>query len=318
MNRPERIVFLGTPELAVPSLRALAAHFDVALVVTRPDQPAGRRRQPQAAPVKLAALELGLPMYQPASLRGDEAIERIGGERPAFLVVVAFGELLCRRLLAAPSVAPVNAHASLLPRHRGPSPISAAILAGDPETGVTTMRMTGRMDAGPVYLKRSLPILADDTTPSLSARLADVAARLLLETLRGLLDGSVSEQPQAGAPTYTHLVRSDDGFIDWRLPAGHIERMTRAYQPWPCAYTQAPDKKGRPMLLKILKARSLPVHPAAIPGSVLPADERLLIAAGDAAIEALLVQPAGGRVMSAAEFRRGHRLADGLVLPSSR
>lgn len=316
-----RIVFLGNPDLAMPSLTALAGVFDVILVVTNPDRPAGRKRRHQPTPVKQEAERLGLNVFQPPTLRSRKAIRYIAACRPDFLVVVAYGEILRRAVLEIPRIAPVNAHASLLPRHRGPSPITAAILSGDRETGVSTMRMTREMDAGPIYLQRKVPVEPDDTALSLTTRLAPAAAALLVETILGIIDGNIREERQQGEPTYTSMIGKEDGLIDWQSPAVQIERTIRAYYPWPGAFTYFPAKKGRRKALKLVLAKVLEEQVTAVPGSVVEAstaeenhEQHLLVAAGDSLLEVLELQPEGSRRMTSAEFLRGHRMPCGTRL----
>ena len=312
MAEPPRIVFLGNPDLAVPPLNVLAGLYRVVLVVTNPDRPAGRRRRPQPTPVKREAERLGLPLWQPPTVRSPEALERIAALRPDFLVVVAYGEILPGKLLALPRLAPLNAHASLLPRHRGPSPLSAAILAGDRETGVSIMRLVKRMDAGPIYLQEKLPIQPDDTAFSLGMRLAPVAARLLCRAVAGIAAGRLEARPQEGVATYCPLLKRGDALIDWEQPAARIERMVRAYYPWPVAHTYYPGKRGRKRLLRLFRARV--VEGSAPPGEILPQEGRFLVATGAGLLELEEVQPEGSRRMSGAEFLRGHRLAAGTRL----
>jgi methionyl-tRNA formyltransferase len=232
-----RILFAGSPELAVPSLDALHGRFEVCAVLTNPDRPSGRGVAPVATAVKRRARELGLEVLQPAAL--DEGFRgQVRRLEPELLVVVAFGRIFPAQVLDLFPRGGVNLHASLLPRHRGPSPISAAILAGDQDTGVTVQRLAPRMDSGDILAARSLPLSGAETTGSLSEALARQGAQLLVETLEAWLQGALQPRPQdERLASYCRLVRKSDGAVDWRRPAEEIERMIRAYDPWPRAYT---------------------------------------------------------------------------------
>jgi len=233
------IVFLGTPAFAVPSLRRLVAEgFEIAAVYTRPDRPAGRGRHPAPPPVKTAALELGLEVRQPESLRDPAVLAELAALRPEAGVGAAYGQILRQEVLDIPARGVLNVHPSLLPRHRGASPIPAAILAGDAETGVTIILMDAGMDSGPVLAQRRVPIQDSDTTGILLSGLAEVAAGLLAETLPRWLRGEIQPQPQDDSQaTKAPLLKKEQGAIDWSLPAVETWRRVRAYNPWPGAYT---------------------------------------------------------------------------------
>jgi methionyl-tRNA formyltransferase len=267
-----RIIFLGTAELACPSLRAIAG--DVVLVVTQPDRPRGRQLQLAPPPVKVTARQLGLPVLQPARIR--DAVEELRRHQPDLIVVVAYGQLLPPSLLELPPRGCVNVHASLLPRWRGAAPIQHAILAGDTETGVTTMLMNEQMDAGDILLQRAVPIRPDDTTATLQHRLAPLGAELLVETLRLPAWQPLPQDP--ARVTYARKLTKEDGRIDWTKPAVEIERLVRALNPWPGAFTEDNGK-----LLKVWK-----------------------VAVVNDTVRLLEVQPAGGRRMSYEAYRRGH------------
>jgi methionyl-tRNA formyltransferase len=307
----ERLVFMGTPEFAVPSLRALAERYDVALVVTQPDRPAGRRRALRPPPVKVAAQALGLPVYQPDSLRGPEPLARLQAVEPAAIVVAAYGEILRENVLSLPAHGCVNVHASLLPRHRGAGPVAAAILAGDAETGVTIMLMDAGMDTGPVLAQAALPIGACDTTGTLTARLAELGARLLVETLPRWLAGEVEPQAQDGAQaTYAPRIRKSDGLIDWTAPAEVIERQVRAFDPWPGAYTYW---QGRRM--RITRAEPLTSWCGREePGTVLETAEGPAVASGEGALVLRELQVEGRCCVDCVSFLRGQRDFVGSVL----
>jgi len=233
-----RIVFFGTPQFAIPSLDALAgARHELQLVVTRPDKPSGRHLHVSPPEVVVAARRLGLPLAQPEKLGVEAFVNRLRVLAPDVAVVVAFGRLISPRVLGIPRFGFVNVHPSLLPRHRGPSPIESAILAGDAETGVTTMLLDEGMDTGPLLLQRSTPIGTRERTPELEGRLSRLGADLLLETLAGLADGTVIAQPQDGArATVTVKLERRMGRIDWNLTADELARRCRAFDPWPGLY----------------------------------------------------------------------------------
>lgn len=310
------IIFIGTPSFAVPSLLALAnAGHSIAAVITQPDRPAGRRRTPRPPPVKLAALDLDLPVLQPPALRDSDTLARLRALSPEVMVVVAYGQILRPEVLDIPPLGVLNVHPSLLPRWRGPSPIAAAILAGDKRTGVTIMLMDAGMDSGPLLAQNEAPVQESDTTGSLGERLAEVGAGLLAETLPRWLAGEIEPQPQDGSRATTcPLIRKQDGALDWGLPATEIWRRVRAYNPWPGAYTTLDGE-----LLHIWQARPLHVDSYARPGTALDLDEAWLnelpveainqaafaVQTGRGVLVPLEVQRAGRRALSAAEFLRG-------------
>lgn len=308
-----RIVFMGTPEFAVPILRRLHAAtadhaWQIAAAATQPDRPAGRGKQLAAVPVKTLALELGLPVLQPASLRKDPAaVEALQALAPDVIVVAAYGLILPRSVLAIPTFGCINVHASLLPGYRGASPIAAAILDGEAETGCSIMLMDEGMDTGPVLAQARLPIHPDDTTGSLSARLSEQGAQLLVEMLPRWLAGEVAPVAQVdlpGEPSVVRLIRKEDGRIDWAQPAARIERMTRAYTPWPGAWTE-----WRGELFRIHAASVLPGQAAlqgrAEPGRVVSAEAGAAVATGDGLLLLRTVQPAGKRVLPMRDFLNG-------------
>lgn len=300
---------MGTPALAVPTLEAVAARHDVVAVVTQPDRPSGRGRALTPSPVKAWAVERGIEVLQPRTLREEGIRDRLAAVRPDVAVVVAFGQLLPPDVLAIPPLGCVNLHASLLPRHRGASPIQAAMLAGDDPTGVTTMLMDEGLDTGPILLTREVPIAAEDTAGTLGRRLGEVGAELVVETLAGLRDGSIRPRPQRDEDaTMTRLIRKQDGLIDWHVPAEQIERRVRAMQPWPVAtlvHGHTP--------IKVWSARiASGAWPDSEPGRVLESGERLVVACGgDTALELLELQRPGGRRLAVAEFLRGYALPAG-------
>jgi len=300
-----KVVFFGTPEFAVPALsRVLESGSPVPLVVTQPDRPAGRHAV--AVPSALARLAAvrGIPMEKPEklALRADLA-DRIRQLAPDVGVVVAYGRLLPGEVLAIPRLGFVNVHASLLPRHRGASPVQAALLAGDRETGVVTMKVIDELDAGPLYLERRIEIGDREDAGSLSQRLSKAGADLLVETLAGLERGTLTARPQQGVPSFCRPIRREDARIDWTRPAAEIERRLRAYTTWPGAYT---------FLGKVrVKIHSFELGPATNrePGTLWLDEDQALVAAGEGRSLILTgAQRAGGRLVGGSEFARGIRI----------
>ncbi|HKZ83888.1 MAG TPA: methionyl-tRNA formyltransferase [Anaerolineae bacterium] len=301
-----RLVFMGSPAFAVPTLEALAREHELLAVFAQPDKPAGRGRTLTRVPVAAWADEHGVPVHQPHSLRKDpSAIETLRALRPDVVVVVAYGLILPQLVLDVAPHGCLNVHASLLPRHRGAAPIPAAILAGDAETGVTIMRMDAGVDTGSILAQAREPIHPDDTTATLGARLAEIGARLMAETLPRYLRGEIEPVSQDHASaSLSPKIEKGDGRIDWSRPATEIDRMIRAYTPWPGASTQW---KGAD--LKI--ARAVPTGQTSAPelhtlGQVIRLDgERIGVVTGDGVLELREVQLAGKRAMSIEEFVRG-------------
>jgi methionyl-tRNA formyltransferase len=322
------LVFIGTPAFAVPSLHALVRDsHSIAAVITQPDRPAGRHKTPRPPPVKAAAVELGLPVLQPTSLRDGDTLARLRELSPEVIVVVAYGQILRQAVLDIPARGVVNVHPSLLPRWRGASPIPAAIIAGDERTGVTIMLMDAGMDSGPILTQTEAPIDDSDTTASLSDTLSQAGAQLLAETLPRWLAGEIEPQPQdESQATVCLLLRKEDGAIDWTLPASDIWRRVRAYNPWPGAFTSLGGDAVR-----IWQATPLGATSSASTGTVLaldeswandvPADIRnqaaFAVQTGSGLLVPLEVQRAGRRILPAAEFVRGIHGLIGQRLKSS-
>ena len=232
-----RIVFMGSPEFAIPVLKSLVDHFQVVGVVTQPDRPAGRGKALTPPPIKKLALDLNIPYIQPQRLKDPKAMQQLHEWRPQVIVVAAFGQILRQTVLSLPPYGCINVHASLLPRWRGASPVQSAILHGDEETGITIMLMDAGVDTGPILSQRSIPILPEDTGGSLSQRLAQLGADLLLETLPKYLEGSIEPQPQnESVATYAPMLSKADGLIDCNQSAEVLARKVRAYNPSPGTY----------------------------------------------------------------------------------
>jgi methionyl-tRNA formyltransferase len=232
-----RTVFMGSPDFAVPILHRLAGDYTMVGVVTQPDRQAGRGRKLTSPPIKTSAIELGIPVIQPNRIRDPEATQQLIDWAPDLIVVAAFGQILRPNILNMPRFGCINVHGSLLPRWRGASPIQAAILHGDKQTGVTIMKMDPGIDTGPQLSQRAMPILPDDTGETLGARMADLGANLLIETLPAYLAGDLHPQPQAeNGATYAGMLKKEDGLLNFELPAEVLERQVRGLLPWPGAF----------------------------------------------------------------------------------
>lgn len=268
-----RIIFMGTPEFSVPALHALANKEDIhiSLVVTQPDRPKGRGKKLAVSPVKAAALELGLDLYQPEKLNTPEAVEKLSGLAPDYFVVVAYGQILSQNILNIPRKYPINIHASLLPKYRGAAPIQAAVLNMDRESGVTTMVMAKAMDAGDMLLTARTPLAPEDTAADLHDRLSRLGGDLIVETIDRLNDGSLTPTPQDhDAATYVGMLKKSDGRIDWNRSARGVIAHINAMTPWPGAFTHLDGKR-----LKIFNA---------IPGDGTDADPGTVICCDSAGI----------------------------------
>lgn len=298
-----RIVFMGSPEFAVPTLSRLAQSHEVVGVVTQPDRPAGRGQVLTPSPVKLLAMDLGLPLIQPVRLRQPEVMHQLMTWAPDLIVVAAFGQILRPQVLDLPPLGCVNVHASLLPRWRGAAPINAAILHGDPQTGVTIMRMDPGVDTGPILSQRAEPILPDDTTPVLSERLSVLGADLLLETLPGYILGDLQPQTQAdNLATYAPMLKKEDGLLDFTQTAAQLERCVRAFQPWPGVYLEWSGGT-----LKILHATTSDALFDLPPGQRLVYQGMPAIRTIDGLLVFDEVQPAGKKSMPGKVFLQGAR-----------
>ncbi len=315
-----RIVFMGTPALAAHILERLAdacgpglgsPGFEIAGVVTRPDQPRGRGLRLEPSAVGAVAQRRGLPLLKPARIRTAEFLAELSALNPDLLVVAAYGRILPDPVLEAARVMPLNVHASLLPRHRGASPVEGAILAGDGESGVTIMRITSRMDAGPILLARAIPIASNETQGTLKEKLAELGAAALLEALEKLQQGQLVETPQdESVATYTSPVSKGDAVIEWSADAIRIERMVRAYDPWPAARTRL---GGDELVVwrAALDNSAAPGVPGAAPGTIVRLKPDVAVQCGRGRVVLAEVQAAGRKRMGAAEFLRGRRVVPG-------
>lgn len=300
---------MGTPALAAHILERLltasGANFRVVGVVTRPDQPRGRGLGTEPSAVGALAARREIPTLKPVKIRTPEFLSELKAFAPDLLVVAAYGRILPASILDVARIAPMNVHASLLPRHRGAAPVEAAILAGDAETGVTIMRMVERMDTGPMYLQRSIPIESSDTQGTLKEKLAELGAAAMLEAIDLAARGALVETPQDEAiATYTAQVEKKDAAIDWTASAVQIERMTRAYDPWPVARTRL----GGDEVLIWRAAVEDPSSSGHDPGTIVSMKPNPVVHCGTGRLRLLEVQAAGRKRISAADFLRGKRV----------
>ncbi|WP_447978752.1 methionyl-tRNA formyltransferase [Candidatus Nitrospira bockiana] len=309
-----RIVFMGTPEFAVPSLQALLDSEDTVVgVVTQPDKPKGRGHEVTPSPIKQLALAAGLPILQPTKMKDPAFIEALKAWQPDLIAVAAFGRILPPIVLELPPRGCINVHASLLPKYRGAGPIQWAIINGERETGITTMLMDAGMDTGAMLLQERVPIAPDDTAGSLSTKLAAVGGRLLVETIRRLEAGTLTPRPQDHTQaTMAPMIDKEQGVIDWSLSAVDIANRVRGLNPWPGAFTFAGEERWsiwRAVPVDATPPESFP------PGTVVAAaKDRLHVATGKGLLAILELQPANSRRMTAQQYLAGHRLQPGFRL----
>jgi methionyl-tRNA formyltransferase len=309
-----RIVFMGTPEFAAVPLEYLVLNgMEVVVVYTQPDREAGRGRELAPPPAKTVALKLGLPVYQPATLKTTEEKARLAEMKPDVIVVAAYGQILPREVLGLPPYGCLNIHPSLLPRYRGVSPVPAAILDGDVFTGVSIMKLDRGVDTGPVLTQAQTLITGWDTAGTLTEKLSRIGAQMLAEVLPRWVAGQITPRAQDETQaSYTKMIAKDDGEIDWTKPAVELWRQVRAYQPWPGSYTRWQGKQ-----FKIVEAVPLVSAPVA-PGQVVTVAGEVAfgVGTGNGILGILRVQMEGKRVLSAGEFLRGQRQFLGAVLPA--
>jgi methionyl-tRNA formyltransferase len=309
----KKIIFMGTAELACPSLQVLAQTpgYEVVAVVTQPDRPRGRALKLQPSPVKHAALQLHLPVLQPARARDVSFLAELRPLQPDFIVVAAYGQILPAAILDLPALGSINVHTSLLPKYRGAAPIQWAILDDEPETGVTIMKMAPSLDTGDILSQRSTKITPEDTAVTLHDRLAEMGAELLVATLRQISEGSITARPQNEAEaTYARKITKEDGRLDWSQPARVLWNRIRAFTPWPGAFTFLPGDP-KPALLKI--QRAFPhMDLSGPPGVILRADKLgIVVGCGQGALRIEELQLEGKRSMSVADFLAGHPMHAG-------
>ena len=298
-----KIVFMGSPEIAVPALKALAEHFDVVGVVTQPDREAGRGKKIVMPAVKEASLALNIPVIQPERMKVPGTFEQLEAWAPDLIVVMAFGQILRKNVLELPRLGCLNAHASLLPRWRGASPIQAAILNGDKVSGVTIMQMDPGIDTGPMLRAREIAIDPEDTTVTLSAKMADLAAELLIETIPGYASGSILPQPQPeeGA-CYTGMISKQDGILDFSASAASLVCKVRAYNPWPCGTFEVNGE-----LFKVYRAHAAENSGQLAPGTRTVCQGLPAVAAADGLLVLDELQAPGKKAMPGKAFLSGYR-----------
>jgi methionyl-tRNA formyltransferase len=303
-----RIVFFGSPDFALPSLDALvAAGHGVVLVVSQPAKPVGRSAEVADPPVARRARELAIPVFQPPTLKDDEAVARLAGAEADLFVVVAYGKILAQRVLDLPRLGCVNVHGSVLPRWRGASPVQAALLAGDAVTGVSIMRMEAGMDTGPVYAASRTPIAEDEDAGTLAARLARDGAALLVAMLPSIASGEAEAASQDDAlATFCPKIRREDGRVDFARPAIELVRRLRAFTPWPGLFAFRGGRR-----VKLLAAREAEGRPGTAPGEVLVAGDEIVLACGEGALSVTRLQAEGRKPLDAGAFSRGERVAPG-------
>jgi methionyl-tRNA formyltransferase len=304
-----RIIFCGTPEFAVLALRRLAAHpdFSVEAVITQPDRPRGRGQHVSDSPVKQAALDAGLYVYQPETIKSESAQDLLNRIAPDAVVIIAYGQIIPARLLTIPRLGWINVHASLLPRYRGAAPIHWAIANGETRTGLTTMQIDAGMDTGPTLLQRELEIGPDETSPELSARMSQAGAELIVDSLLQFDRGAIAPAPQpAENVSYAHMLKKEDGRIDWSRTAQHTYNRMRGFTPWPGAFTtfrgQTCHVWGRP-------ANAAPVEDRITPGEFVLSAKSMQVLCGEGTwLRVEFVQLEGRKRISAQEFANGARI----------
>jgi methionyl-tRNA formyltransferase len=308
---PLKLVFCGTPAFAVPSLRALLAdsYFQVAAVVTQPDRPRGRGKKTASSPVKDAALEAGVPVYQPEKIKSESSLDYFKRLMPDVVVIIAYGQIIATSLIAIPRLGWINLHGSLLPKYRGAAPINWAIINGEKVTGLTTMRIDAGLDTGPMLLKYQTGIGSDETAPDLYGQLAEAGAPLIVETLKKLDRGEIAPTPQDNSQaSLAPPLKKEDGRIDWFLPAPKIYNRIRGLQPWPGAFTTF-----RGATCRIWGKPLKPVAAGGMPGMILPTQEDglLVICGGSTVLHVEQVQIEGRNRISDREFMNGARIEPG-------
>jgi len=312
MKKKAKIIFMGTPEFAVPALKSLYKNNrNVALVVTQPDRPKGRGRKIIPPPVKKVAVSLGCEVDQPASVRTVEFENRIANHKPDIIVVVAFGHIIPKNILEIPKIAAINIHASLLPKYRGPAPIQWAIINEETETGVTTMLMDEGLDTGDILLSSKIKILSDDTSDTLHDRLANLSADVLIQTIERIESGDITPISQDHAQaTYAPLLKKNDGRMNWEMPARTLEAFVRGMTPWPGAFTFHGKKR-----LKIFKAMPIIIDTVEPPGTVIKRfPDELYVATGKGALSVIEIQGESGKRLLIKEFLQGYKIVPGTIL----
>ncbi len=305
-----RVIFCGTGAFGLPALDALlTSPHQVTLIVTQPDRPAGRHRELKGSPIKERALKAGIPVFQPEHLSRPEAVDRLRSEAADVMVVVSYGQILRAGVLALPRLGCVNLHGSLLPRHRGASPVQAAILAGDEESGTTSMIMDAGLDTGPILMEAKVRIGSRESAPELHDRLAAAGGRIIVPTLDGLASGNLSPRAQgADGVTVCRTLTKESGRIDWRKSATEIDRLVRAMVPWPSALSTLVQDDGEKIGLQVHDAMVVPAAGDLTPGSLRFENGHFEVACGSGYLRLLRLKPDGKNLMDATAFLRGRRL----------
>ena len=305
-----RVIFMGTPEFAVPCLAALHETCEVIGVITQPDKPRGRGQKLMPSPVKAWAEAHDLPVWQPAKIKTEEFTAQLEAMKPDLMVVVAFGQILSQRILDIPAYGCINVHASLLPRYRGAAPMQWCVINGEEKTGVTTMFMDAGLDTGDMLLTRELTIGPDMTLEEVHDGLMAMGSQVLIETLEQLSDGTLQRIPQTGESNYAPMLTKETGHIDWTKPAADVHNLVRGLKSWPGAYTALDGAK-----YKIWRTHRTGEPATAEAGTIVKADKKdgLLVAAGDELLEILELQAPGKKKMRAADYLNGH----GITLPAA-
>ncbi len=307
-----RIVFMGTPEFAVPSLEALLRSDDhVVGVVSQPDRPKGRGQQLTLSPVKLIAQREGIPLLQPVKMKAPEFLEPLAAWKPDLIAVTAFGRILHPGILSLPPMGCVNVHGSLLPKYRGAAPIQWAVINGECETGITTMLMDEGMDTGPMLLQERLTIRPDDTAGTLAPRLAEMGGRLLVETIRQLKAGTLTPKQQDDShATLAPLLKKEDGLIDWTMRAASLANRVRGLSPWPGAYTFLGEERWN--IWRVASSKSTVTDK---PGTIVAVDKQsILVATGEGLLDLQEIQTANSKRMPVSQFLTGHKVTAGMQL----
>ena len=300
-----RIIFFGTPSFAIPALNALLrAGEEVIAVVTQPDKRKGRDRLISPTPVKKAAIEKGIQIFQPANMKDLSFLDVLQGLKPDLIVVVAYGRILPLRILNIPAHGCINIHASLLPKFRGAAPIQWAIIKGEKKTGTTTMLMDEGLDTGDILLQEEVDISTDDTADTLGQKLSETGASLLIKTIEQLKDGALRPVPQAGPPSYAPPLRKENGRINYTSAAEDIWNMVRGMYPWPCAYCYLNGERIKITRVSVLEGSGLP-------GRIEKTGDKLIVGTGGGLLSIIELQPEGKRAMTARDFLGGRRLSAG-------
>lgn len=313
-----RLIFMGTPDFAVETLRQTAqAGHEIVGVVTQPDRPKGRGKSLQPTPVKEMALKLGLPVYQPKSVKSSDFVDVLKQLKPDIIVVVAFGQLISREILEIPPHGCINVHASLLPKYRGAAPVQWAVLCGEEESGVTIMRMDEGLDTGDMLVKEAIPLAADETGGSLFEKLSHLGAKLLVDALRAIEAGTMVAEPQPEeSPTpYAAMIQKNMGCIQWSKEAAEIERLLRGLNPWPSAFTHLNGKTLKIFKGSVRGLEDMEGALEAVPGQILTTDEKgFYVKCGRDCLRIEELQLEGKKRMPSDEFLRGHSIQAGVIL----